>query len=66
MTQPTPSLLFEREGPTVVLTMNRPERRNALSLDMLVRFADAWDAVDADDDIRAVILTGAPSCIRRR
>ena len=54
------SLLFEREGPTVVLTMNRPHRRNALSLDMLVRFADAWDAVDSDDSIRSVILTGAP------
>src|SRR5581483_10844526 len=42
-----------------VLTMNRPERRNALSLDMLVRFADAWEAVDAYDSIRSVILTGA-------
>jgi len=54
-----PSLLFERQGPTVVLTMNRPERRNALSLDMVVRFADAWDAVEADDAIRSVLLTGA-------
>jgi enoyl-CoA hydratase len=54
-----PSLLFERQGPTVVLTMNRPERRNALSLDMMVRFADAWDAVEADDAVRSVILTGA-------
>jgi enoyl-CoA hydratase len=54
------SLLFDRLGPTVVLTMNRPQRRNALSLDMLVRLADAWDAVDADDTIRSVILTGAP------
>lgn len=53
------SLLFRREGSTVVLTMNRPVRRNALSLDMLVRLADAWDFVDADDSIRAVILTGA-------
>jgi enoyl-CoA hydratase len=53
------SLLFDRQGPTVVLTMNRPERRNALSLDMLVRFADAWDAVDADESVRSVILTGA-------
>ena len=53
------SLVFDRQGHTVVLTMNRPERRNALSLDMLVRLADAWDAVDADDTIRAVILTGA-------
>jgi enoyl-CoA hydratase len=55
----TDSLIYDRQGATVVLTMNRPERRNALSLDMLVRFADAWDAVDADDTIRSVILTGA-------
>jgi enoyl-CoA hydratase len=63
VSDPTPdetSLLVERDGSTVVLTMNRPQRRNALSLDMLVRLADAWDAVDADDTIRAVILTGAP------
>jgi enoyl-CoA hydratase len=53
------SLLFEREGPTVVLTMNRPARRNALSIDMIVRMADAWEAIDADDSIRAAILTGA-------
>ena len=54
-----PSLIVERDGPTVVLTMNRPERRNALSLDMIVRFADAWDAIDADPEVRSVILTGA-------
>lgn len=53
------SLLFDRQGPTVVLTMNRPERRNALSIDMIVRMADAWEAIDADDTIRAAILTGA-------
>lgn len=53
------SLIFERRGATAVLTMNRPERRNALSLDMIVRFSDAWDAVEADDTIRSVILTGA-------
>lgn len=59
MPDEAPSLIYERQGSTVVLTMNRPSRRNALSLDMLIRFADAWDAVDADDSIRAVILTGA-------
>ena len=53
------SLLFERQGPTVVLTMNRPERRNALSIDMIVRLADAWEAIDGDDTIRSAILTGA-------
>ena len=53
------SLLYQREGPTVILTMNRPHRRNALSIDMIVRMADVWDAIDADDSIRSVILTGA-------
>lgn len=55
-----PSLIVEREGLTVVVTMNRPARRNALSIDMIVRMADAWDEIDADDSVRAVILTGAP------
>jgi enoyl-CoA hydratase len=59
MPDDAPDLIYDRQGHTVVLTMNRPARRNALSLDMLVRFADAWDAIDADDSIRSVILTGA-------
>lgn len=54
-----PSLIVERDGPLLLLTMNRPERRNALTPDMLVRFADAWQQADEDDSIRAVILTGA-------
>jgi enoyl-CoA hydratase/carnithine racemase len=53
------SLLVQREGPTLVLTMNRVQRRNALSLDMVVRMADAWEMADGDDSIRSVILTGA-------
>jgi enoyl-CoA hydratase len=54
-----PSLLVEREGPLLILTMNRPQRRNALVPDMLVRFAEAWELADSDDSIRCVILTGA-------
>ena len=60
MNEERPSLCYEREGPIVILTMNRPERRNALSMDMIARFADAWSEIEADDSIRAVILTGAP------
>lgn len=59
MADETPSLIYERRDHTVILTMNRPARRNALSLDMIVRLADAWAAIDADDTIRSVILTGA-------
>ena len=54
-----PSLIYDRQGHTVVLTMNRPDRRNALSLDMIVRLADAWEAIDGDETIRSAILTGA-------
>ncbi len=41
-----PDLLVEREGPVVTLTMNRPERRNAMTLAMFARLADAWDEID--------------------
>jgi enoyl-CoA hydratase len=49
----------EREGNVVILTMNRPEARNALSPDMLVGLADGFDYIDATADIRCAILTGA-------
>lgn len=55
------TLVVEREGPIVVLTMNRPERKNALTIDMIVRMADAWDMIDGDDEIRCAILTGTGS-----
>ena len=54
-----PHLLVEREGPVVILTMNRPEARNALSAEMLGRMVDAWEMIDAEQDIRVAILTGA-------
>jgi enoyl-CoA hydratase len=52
-------LEVEQRGHVLILTMNRPEARNALSAEMLVGLADAWDRIDADDDIRCAILTGA-------
>ncbi len=53
------ALLVEREGRIVTLTMNRPEAKNAINPEMLCRLADAWKDVDGDDDVLAVILTGA-------
>ena len=55
----TEHLTFERVGPTAVVTMNRPEAKNALSGPMLVGMADAWVEIDSNDDIRCAILTGA-------
>ena len=54
-----PHLLLERMGHVALVTMNRPEARNAWSLEMIARMADAWDEIDGDDDIRVAILTGA-------
>jgi len=55
----TEHLIFERHGTTAVVTMNRPEAKNALSLPMLVGMADAWEEIDGNDEIRCAVLTGA-------
>ncbi|MFF9064078.1 crotonase/enoyl-CoA hydratase family protein [Streptomyces sp. NPDC014891] len=55
----TEHLDVRREGATLVLTLNRPEAKNALSLPMLVGLHDGWLEADADDGIRSVVLTGA-------
>jgi enoyl-CoA hydratase len=51
--------LIEQRGHTLILTLNRPEARNALSTEMLSIMVEAWDRVDTDPDIRCCILTGA-------
>jgi enoyl-CoA hydratase len=50
--------LIEQRGHTLILTLNRPEARNALSTEMLSIMVEAWDRVDTDPDIRCCILTG--------
>lgn len=54
-----PALLVERDGHIVTLTFNRPRFRNCMNPEVFIRLADAWEMINADDDIRAVILTGA-------
>ena len=54
-----PDALVERDGSTVVITLNRPQRFNALSGPMLVRMYDAMVEACNDDDVRCIILTGA-------
>src|SRR5690349_1861938 len=55
----SPHALVELDGHTLVVTMNRPEKKNALSGEMLGLMAEAWDRVNTDDDVRVCILTGA-------
>lgn len=54
------SLLFEKSGPVVTLTINRPESRNPLGEEGDgALFADACDRINRDREVRCAILTGA-------
>jgi 2-(1,2-epoxy-1,2-dihydrophenyl)acetyl-CoA isomerase len=54
----TDILLAETRGAVLVLTMNRPERLNALNEDLLAALNAGFDKAAADDAVRAVLLTG--------
>ena len=54
-----PHALIERRGHVLIVTMNRPQARNALSGPMMELMRQAWDTVDGDPGIRACVLTGA-------
>lgn len=53
------SVLVERRAPLVVVTINRPQARNAVDGPTAQQLADAFRAFDADDALRVAILTGA-------
>jgi len=53
------ALLFEVRNHIAYLTLNRPEVHNSLNPEMIMRLVDAWERINADDDIRVVIITGA-------
>ena len=50
--------LLEREGHVLVVTLNRPEAKNALSSGMLAGMYRAWRMLDADPELRVAVLTG--------
>lgn len=50
---------FDREGPHAVLTLNRPDKLNALSYALIDALMAQLDRIEADDTLRAVVLTGA-------
>src|SRR3954453_14816916 len=52
-------ILTEQRGPFTILTLNRPERRNALSLELMSELCRAIDGANADPTRRAIILRGA-------
>jgi enoyl-CoA hydratase/carnithine racemase len=58
-TAATPELLVERRGPVLWLTIQREERRNAMSHGLLARMGQALEEAQADRSLRAIVVTGA-------
>jgi enoyl-CoA hydratase/carnithine racemase len=53
------NIQIAREGPIAILTLNRPEQRNALSLELMLSLIAALEETGRDREIRAVILAAA-------
>ncbi len=54
-----PNVLVEQKNRATILTLNRPERRNALTIDLMTELIAAVEAADADKTQRVLILRGA-------
>lgn len=52
-------ITYEVDGPAAVVTLNRPEQLNAFTGTMLTELLAAFDRAEADDAVRAIIMTGA-------
>ena len=52
-------IIYDVEDHIATITLNRPDRMNAFTGTMMNEMIDAFDVIDADDDVRAVIVTGA-------
>jgi enoyl-CoA hydratase/carnithine racemase len=52
-------LVVERDGPVLIVTIDRPRRGNSFTLDLLSRLWDTWDAFERDGDLRVAVLTGS-------
>jgi enoyl-CoA hydratase len=53
------TVLYERRGPSAWITLNRPEKLNAISAELRDALVDAFDRAEGDDDVRVVVVTGA-------
>lgn len=54
-------VLYEMRPPAALLTLNRPDRRNALSRSLIAALSDAFGRAAAEPAVRCVVLTGAGS-----
>jgi enoyl-CoA hydratase len=56
-----PAVIVEKDGHVLTVTLNRPEKRNAINCESMCRLYDAWVELDQDDELRSAILTGKGS-----
>lgn len=54
-----PNVLVEQKNRATILTLNRPERRNALTIDLMTELVAAVEAANADENQRVLVLRGA-------
>ena len=59
-------LRSEVQGSVALVTLDAPGRRNALSLGLVDEIVAAFDAIDADPDVGAVVVTGGAAGLLRR
>ncbi len=53
------SVILEKKGAALWITINRPEKRNAMNADVIAGIADGYRRAHDDTDVRAIVLTGA-------
>ncbi|MEN8160708.1 MAG: enoyl-CoA hydratase-related protein, partial [Myxococcota bacterium] len=53
-----PAVIVEKDGHVLTVTLNRPEKKNAVNCEVMCRLYDAWVRLDDEDEIRVGILTG--------
>jgi enoyl-CoA hydratase len=53
-----PAVIVEKDGHVLTVTLNRPEKKNAVNSEVMCRLYDSWLQLDEDDSLRVAILTG--------
>src|SRR3954471_18087665 len=60
VSEPDQLVLVDKPQPhTAVITLNRPDRLNAMSIDLVIELFDVFERIAADNDVWVVVLTGA-------
>jgi len=55
-------IIYEKEDAIAIVTLNRPAKRNALSLQLVRELSQAFKEMENDDSIKVLIITGGPDC----